>query len=192
MSMKITFAGAVVAGAAVLAATPLTPALATEPAGTTARRIAPVSALQPLSVLIGSWNCAGTTTAPDGTRTTFDTTSTAKFILNGNFMRWQETNSIGGTTIASAEYIWGWNAQQQVFTADRFDDSGQRGAQSSPGWSGNVLTSTGDLVQTNGTSLALTTTITKTAKNSFTVRAVVDLGVAAGGATVRSESICTK
>ncbi|MBX7266445.1 DUF1579 family protein [Micromonospora sp. Llam7] len=179
---------------ALLAAAVLSPAVAqaTEPLGSSAKRVAPTPALQPLKKLTGKWTCTGVTTLPDGSQLAFDTSSTAKFILDGNFMRWQETNSIEGTPIASAEYIWGWDAQQGLFTADRFDNSGQRGAQTTPGWVGKVLTSTGVLIQPDGTSLPLTTTITKTAKNAFTVQAVVSLGAAAGGASVLSESSCVR
>lgn len=191
MALKISFPKVAGTVAVLLAATAISPAVsyAAERPVPPSVRVAPVAALQPLSTLIGSWNCTGSTTGPDGSQTAFETRSTAQFILNGNFMRWQETNSVDGVKIASAEYIWGWDAQQQHFTADRFDDAGQRGSQTTPGWAGTALTSTGVLVQTNGTSIPLTTTITKTAKNAFTVRAVVDLG---GGVTVASASSCTR
>jgi hypothetical protein len=182
---------AAVTAAAVLAVAVISPteAPAAEPLGSTAQRLAPVTALQPLNPLIGSWTCSGTTTSPDGSKQAFDTSSTAKFILGGNFMRWQEENSVAGTVIGSAEYIWGWDAQHNDFTLDRFDSSGQRGAQTTPGWAGNVLTSTGNLVQPDGTAIPLTTTITRTAKAALSVRAVVNLGA---GITVVSESSCTR
>ncbi|NLU78446.1 DUF1579 domain-containing protein [Micromonospora sp. HNM0581] len=194
MRMKISPTTATVTALALLTAAVLSPAVAqaTVSSGLSAQRVAPTSALQPLRKLTGNWTCTGTTTLPDGSQLTFDTSSTARFILDGNFMRWQETNSIDGTPIASAEYIWGWDAQQGQFTADRFDNSGQRGAQTTPGWVGNVLTSTGVLIQPDGTSLPLTTTITKTARNAFTVQAAVSLGAAAGGASVVSESSCVR
>ncbi|ROP31329.1 DUF1579 family protein [Couchioplanes caeruleus] len=194
MTSKNMVTGVAVAGVALLAAVVVGPAVAhaTEPFGGSARRVAPAAGMQPLSSLIGSWNCSGSITAPDGSKKAFATTSTAKFILNGNFMRWQETNSMNGTPIASAEYIWGWDAQHKYFTVDRFDDSGQRGAQTSPGWVGAALTASGALVQSDGSSISLTTTLTKTGKKALTVRAVVNLGAAAGGATVVSESSCTR
>ena len=153
---------------------------------------APAAALEPLSFLIGSWTCSGAVTGLDGSQTQFDTSSKAKFALNGNFLRWQEANTSNGIPIGSAEYLWGWDAQQNVFTVDRYDDAGQRGKQTTPGWVGDVLTATGELVQPSGFRMSLTTTITKTGKKAFTVRAVVDLGAAAGGATVVSESACTR
>ena len=192
MSFKITFTRAAVTGAALLGAAVISPALAhaTEPLASTAQaRVAPVAALEPLRTLIGSWSCTGSVTGVDGVKTAFETTSTAKFILNGNFMRWQEVNSIAGTPIGSAEYIWGWDAHRNRFTADRFDDAGQRGAQTTPGWAGNALASTGALINSDGSSIPLTTTLTKTTNKAFTVRSVVDLGA---GVSVVSESSCTK
>ncbi|MEG3632755.1 DUF1579 family protein [Micromonospora palythoicola] len=194
MSMRISPTTAAVTGVALLAAAVLSPAVAqaTESFGSSAQGVAPTSALQPLKKLKGKWTCTGTTTLPDGSQLAFDTQSTAKFILDGNFMRWQETNTIDGTPIASAEYIWGWDAQQGLFTADRFDNSGQRGAQTTPGWVDNTLTSTGVLIQPDGTSLPLTTTITKTAKDAFTVQATISLGAEPGAASVLSESSCVR
>ena len=191
MSLKITFTRAAVTGAALLGAAVLSPALAhaTEPLRSTGQRVAPAPALEPLRTLIGSWTCTGGVTGVDGTTQSFETTATAKFILNGNFMHWQEVNSSGGTPIASAEYIWGWDAQQNRFTADRFDDAGQRGAQTSPGWAGNNLVSTGALVQAGGSQLPVVTTLTKTAKNAFTVRSEINL---APGVGVVSQSSCTR
>jgi hypothetical protein len=195
MSLKSTVTKAAVMGVALIAATAISPTVAHagEPVAAPVRHgVAPVAELQPLNALIGSWNCTGAVTSPDGSQQAFDTTSTASFILGGHFMRWQEVNTIGGTPIASAEYLWGWDAQHQNFTEDRFDDSGQRGAQTTPGWAGNVLTSIGALGQPDGSSIQVTTTLTKTTKTAFTVRSVVDLGAAAGGATVVSESSCTR
>ncbi len=192
MALTITFTRAAVAGAALVGAAVLSPALAQAagPVSPSAElRVAPVAALEPLRTLIGSWDCTGSVTSPDGVSTAFETTSTAKFILNGNFMRWQEVNSIGGTPIGSAEYIWGWDAQRSRFTADRFDDAGQRGAQTTPGWVGNVLTSTGALLPPDGSSIPVITTLTKTANKAFTVRSVVQV---AAGVSVVSESSCTK
>lgn len=195
MSFNITFPRAAVTVTAVLAAAAISPTIAhaTQTRGSMAgRAVAPAAALRPLSVLIGSWRCTGQVTGPDGSTQSFDTTSTTRFILNGNFMRWQESNSIAGTPIGAAEYIWGWNAQHGYFTADRFDDAGQRGSQRSPGWAGNALTLTGALNQTDGSSLPLVTTLTLTGKKTFTVRSVADLGAVASGATVVSQSSCTR
>ncbi|GIF09454.1 DUF1579 domain-containing protein [Actinoplanes siamensis] len=192
MAITITFTRAAVTGAALLGAAVLSPALAhaAEPLGSPAEHLAePVSVIEPLRTLTGSWSCTGSVTGVDGTVTRFETTSTAKFILDGKFMRWQEVNSIGGTPIGSAEYIWGWDAHRNQFTADRFDDAGQRGAQTTPGWAGNALTSTGVLIHSDGSSIPLSTTLTKTAKNAFAVRSVVQLGA---GASVVSESACTR
>ncbi|MBL7260317.1 DUF1579 domain-containing protein [Paractinoplanes lichenicola] len=195
MSLTKKPAKAVFAVAVVLAGAAISPgvAQAVSPVALVAEaKPAPIAALEPLSSLIGSWTCSGVTTGWDGTRTQFDTTSTAKFVLNGNWLRWQEASTSNGTPIGSAEYFWGWDAQQNLFTVDRYDDAGQRGKQTTPGWVGDVLTSTGDLVQPGGFTMSLTTTITKTGKKAFTVRAVADLGAAAGNATVVSESACTR
>lgn len=174
--MRLATAGTVVlAGVVASALTGHVGVAMSAPAGNV-QNVAPVAALGSLSAFAGTWNCSSVVTGPDGSSSEFDTTPTAQFILDGNYMRWQEVNSIGGTPIASAEYIWGWDAERQVFTLDGYGSFGQRTVQKSTGWEGDSITMKGRTSQPDGSSNRTTIKFTKTGVGTFTVRAVVRLG----------------
>lgn len=137
--------------------------------------VAPVAALGSLSTFVGTWNCSSVVTSPDGSKSAFETTPNTDFILDGTFMRWQEVNSVEGTPIGSAEYIWGWDERRQVFTVDSFGSYGQRTVVTGAGWVGDSITMKGTTSQPDGSLFRTSIKFTTTGASTFTVRAVVRL-----------------
>lgn len=190
MSMKRTFirlamGSALLAGAAVSA-----------PAAHAAD-VRPIPELESLSVFVGTWDCTGATTTPDGGRIEFENASTVEFADGGKHLRWHEESSIGGIPIGTAEYVWGWDAKRKKFTVNATDSFGRTTVQKSRGWVGNSLPAKGRTTEQDGSSMPSRITLTTTSEESFTAKAVVYMrghgGMrATGRPVVVSETSCTK
>jgi hypothetical protein len=110
----------------------------------------PAPELQQLGVLVGSWKCEGKQNATElfGPAHAVMTEFELKATLDGSWytFHWTERKTKENPTPMRLSEFWGYDAVAKRLTREFVFDGAGRGSQSSPGWEGDKLVFTGELV----------------------------------------------
>jgi len=138
----------------------------------------PPAELTPIKYFAGLWSC-DTITYPFGQPPVKGKlTGYGTFALGGRWFVWvlNEHRSPQNPDPTSSQWIWGWDAARQGFSAEWYDSKGLYNTQFSAGFNGNVLLFEGRNRLANGFSVPTRDKIIKTGQSTFTDEGTIEFG----------------
>lgn len=130
----------------------------------------PGPTLKQMAYFVGEWSCTGRDSTPQGTSYPVVATASVRYTADGSWLLFDlaEQRTAENPEPLSGVWLWGYEPNDERFSAFFFDSLGNRTEQYAPGWRGNGLLFEGRIVGP-GFQAPYRDVVTKHDEKSFTV-----------------------